>query len=379
MGLSGRFTVVTLALLFGAAPNHGPSRKYFKPSFDLAAVARLEKQRISFNDTIPNDTLYVCFDRENLPIACYREIMSGVCLDGACRPVYLNLYWSIPGDYLGYELKNNEVLTKNDHDPFSDQDYAKLHELLSDPISLLANYSLAEMTPEHSDSTSVDARSGATLADLSPYIVKGAAYTTHTLWHIVHDETRDSIQSVASRLVSFPLIEKLLTNPGTYDQLWALRQLPKLDEEAAKLSPAFKMILTTDNYFLKEQTLKSLAATRLAAPVVQGILLDAYPSADFGTKRMVIAFLSSGPPLQTDATLRLIKILPAEQNTQISLIFDLFQRKADANHEMLRTLSEFLGGQNAFLSKAAFTYLSTIKKPEPWLVARLKKYQQLGR
>lgn len=374
MGWKNYLIVPVLALVLAMGGGEGPSRRYFKAPFDPASVVRLEKHLFQFNDTIPNDTVYICFDRKNLPIAYYREIMSGVCLDGECRPVYLNLYWSISGGYLGYELKNNEILTKNDHDPFSGKDYAKLHELLSDPISLLADYTLAEMTPKPTESVSVDAHSGATLADLTPYIVKGAAYTTHTLWHIVHDDTRDSLQRLSDQFVSFPLLSRLLTSPGTYDQLWAVKQIPKLGDEAEKLLPDAKDILQSNNYFLKEQVLRALTASTMKSLIMQETLYEVYLAADFGTKRMIVNMLESVPAIEMEVARRFVKNLPAEDNTQISLIFDLLKKRADPDQSLLREISDYLDGSNEFLATASYAYLSPMKNKEPWLVASLKRY-----
>lgn len=377
MGWKNYLIVPVLALVLAMGGGEGPSRRYFKAPFDPASVVRLEKHLFQFNDTIPNDTVYICFDRNSLPIAYYRQIMSGVCLDGECRPVYLNLYWSIPGGYLGYELKNNEILTKNDHNPFLDKDYAKLHELLSDPISLLADYTLAEITPKPApaESVSVDARSGATLADLTPYIVKGAAYTTHTLWHIVHDETRDSLQKLSDRFITFSLLSKLLTSPNTYDRLWAIRQIPKLGNEAEKLLPTAKDILLSDNYFLKEHALKALASSTIETLALQETLYEAYLAADFGTKRMIVNALEKQPTIEIAVARRFVRNLPMADDTQISLIFDLLKNRADPDQSLLREISDYLEGSNGFLASASYAYLFSIKNKEPWLVASLKRYR----
>ena len=88
------------------------NRKYFKPEFNVGNVNCIQPRFIHFDDTIPNDTIYICFDANKFPYAYYREIFTNVCSEELCLPVSLLIYWSPGGDFLGYTIKNNEIFTK---------------------------------------------------------------------------------------------------------------------------------------------------------------------------------------------------------------------------------------------------------------------------
>jgi hypothetical protein len=134
-------------------------RYYFDEPFKISSVDSVAKVFVNFNDTIPNDTLYFCFSKPNL-MAVYREITTGVCLDGECRPVHIRLYWTITGRYLGF-LLNKQELTKKEHTSFTEVEYRLLHSLLSDSLSVLANFTLDEIQPKKEIKVKTDGITGA--------------------------------------------------------------------------------------------------------------------------------------------------------------------------------------------------------------------------
>src|SRR5690606_16413975 len=81
-----------------------------------------------------NDTLHynlrLMLDSTGSPSHFYREIFTPVCFTGECKPVYINFYWDLLGNYIKYDLPGKEVLTKTDHDEFTEDDYVKLQEIL---------------------------------------------------------------------------------------------------------------------------------------------------------------------------------------------------------------------------------------------------------
>ena len=112
---------------------------------------------IDFRDTIPNDTLWEYRNAEKMPLMYSRKIFTGVCIDGECRMVNIELFWNITGSYLGFKLPKGGYLSKLKHIPFSANDYDRLHILLSDPLSALANYSINELAP-NKDSTKTNGK-----------------------------------------------------------------------------------------------------------------------------------------------------------------------------------------------------------------------------
>ena len=94
---------------------------------------------IDFKDTISNDTLVEYLSEEQIPVMYSREFLTGVCIDGKCRMLYIELFWNITGRYLGFKLPEGEFLSKTEHVKFNSNEYDKLNQLLADPNSALAN------------------------------------------------------------------------------------------------------------------------------------------------------------------------------------------------------------------------------------------------
>src|SRR5690554_4970202 len=101
----------------------------------------------SMTHDIP-DTLFQVRSKDGYPISYFKKIYTGVCFDGECRMLDIVLYWNITGRYLGFELPKGEFLSKFDHEPFTDGEYERLHELLADLLSPLSMYTFNELAPK---------------------------------------------------------------------------------------------------------------------------------------------------------------------------------------------------------------------------------------
>lgn len=362
-----------LALMSFQLVQHQPWQ-FFNGSFRPDQVARVEKWAIAFQDTIPNDTIYACLSDKNVPVAFYREVHTGVCLEGVCLPVHLYIYWTVSGNYLGFKLGNGEILTKNNHDPFTEADYRRLHVLLSDPQSLLGGYSIEEIAMGRKDTSDVDGISGATLADLRGYIVAGAAYTTHTLWQIAYRANRDSVINIASRYVSLPLISQLLESDNMQDKVWALEHMDLLKESLSAVLPRVQDLIKKDNFYVKEKALAALMSSSQPELSVQKALFDVFVNSDFGVKRLVTRYLSQYHSLSYEMVDGFCKQLSSEPDAVISLVFNLFKTVAVSDQESVRRISRLLDEKRRTLSQSAYGYLSSLERKEPWLTERLNQY-----
>ena len=107
-------------------------------------------------------------------------------------------------------------MSKFDHEPFSQEEYEELDQLLADPFLPLGNYTFEELVKRPDTvSQSMDGVSGATMKDVLEYIVPGAAYTTHKLWNLIHGP----IQQEVIRLTEQQLDSRAkikVTKPGLW-------------------------------------------------------------------------------------------------------------------------------------------------------------------
>src|SRR5690606_25805012 len=109
-------------------------------------------------------TLKLALDDSGRPQYFFRNIFTPVCYTNECKPVYVNFYWDLLGNYMRYDMPKGKILTKVDHDEFKQEDYDKLAEILSRPNSIFADLKMEDLITEGTDSLTrdVDAKTGAT-------------------------------------------------------------------------------------------------------------------------------------------------------------------------------------------------------------------------
>lgn len=141
---------------------------------------------------VENDTLQyqinLVLNNAGIPQYFYRNIFTPVCYTNECKPVYINFYWDLLGNYLRYEMPEGKILTKVDHDAFEEADYQKLADILSRSNSIFANLRMEDLLTQGTDSLTndVDSKTGATLKTIKNDVIDGAVYTCFTLWHIAY-------------------------------------------------------------------------------------------------------------------------------------------------------------------------------------------------
>uniref|UniRef100_UPI003216C7CC hypothetical protein n=1 Tax=uncultured Draconibacterium sp. TaxID=1573823 RepID=UPI003216C7CC len=104
--------------------------RFQQPSFN-SEPATVDSVQINFNDTIPNKTLLIYNDANGYPVKYARHVITGVCIEGECRFVRINLFWNPTGRYLGFELPDGEFLSKTKHVAFKQADYNQINDILS--------------------------------------------------------------------------------------------------------------------------------------------------------------------------------------------------------------------------------------------------------
>lgn len=367
-----RITLLIIVLFLNSGNRFSEGgRSYFNVPFRLSSVDSVAKFFVSFNDTIPNDTLYFCFSNGK-PAAIYRDILSGVCLDGECRPLRIKVYWTITGRYLGYLLAPKQELTKKEHTTFTEAEYRLLHNLLSDSLSLLANYTLEEITPKKETNIKTDGISGATPPNISSYIVPEAAYTTHTLWHLVYSETRDSIGLKMKNFLSFRVLDSLLVSANDYDRLWALNHLPS-NMDYIQYIPRLMNVLEGNSIKTIEKALSYLAV--YSDSVYQQSLFGLSQKHDYLIRQYAIERIRDLDNLQPGIAQKIIDCMintdPAGAGAYLSAI-----EKFNPTEDDLRKISILLDNSNDQVALNAYLYLMRVTVKGKWLAQKLKKFEK---
>lgn len=350
--------------------------QYFKNEFHPEKISRIEPRLIQFEDTIPNDTIYVCFTANEFPYAYFREIFTTVCLDKLCLPVWILFYWSPGGGYLGYTIKHNGILTKQEHSPFIEEDYKRLHDLLDDPQSILINYQLSDLVSDNHDTLQVDGISGATILDVENYVIKGAAYTTYTLWKTVYGPSNDSIRNISLEYLSTPFLESLIFSPVIQDNYFAFETLNRFNfKVTTAFIPKLEEFIISNDYFLKESSIDAIMLSGFSDSLIQRIFMNVFKGSDYAIKHRILRIFSAFSYLTSNTIEELINQLSEESVPIIQKVFDLLQSKAVLTITSKIEIAELLEHDNRFIAKIAYDYLSSLDNNEEILLEKIQKYE----
>jgi hypothetical protein len=169
-------------------------------------------------------TLNLQLDGAGRPQYFFRNIFTPVCNTGECKPVYINFYWDLLGNYTRFDMPSGEVLTKTDHRDFKPEDYAKLQEIIARETSILSELKMEDLVVKGTEkiSDSVDIRTGATLKTIKNEVIEGAVYTCYTLWHLAHGDVKEEIQKITESYTSASLLHNFLRSGNHHYQYWAM-------------------------------------------------------------------------------------------------------------------------------------------------------------
>lgn len=189
-------------------------------------VEHVRKFQIRENDS-STYTLNLALDEGGRPLYFYRNIYTPVCNTGECKPVYINFYWDLLGNYTRFDMPEGEVLTKTDHRDFKLHEYEKLQEILARQTSILAELKMEDLVVKGTEkiSDSVDIKTGATLKTIKNEVIEGAVYTCFTLWHLAHGKVGEEIRRITETYTSPALLHSFLQSNNHYYQYWAMEKV----------------------------------------------------------------------------------------------------------------------------------------------------------
>ncbi len=191
-----------------------------------------EKEKVRQFTIVENDTLsytlQLALDERGKPQYFFRNIFTPVCYTNECKPVYINFYWDLLGNYLRYEMPKGKILTKVDHDEFEEKDYQKLADILSRPNSIFADLKMEDLLTSGTDSltSDVDAKTGATLKTIKNDVIDGAVYTCFTLWHIAYGkQVIKEMNKITNSYLDESLLHAFLASNNYHYQYRAMEEV----------------------------------------------------------------------------------------------------------------------------------------------------------
>lgn len=346
------------------------------PTSSNDEVVKVDTLTLTLQDTIPNKTIKIYFDKNGYPIKYSRNIITGVCIDGECRMVAINLFWNITGRYLGFELSNGEFLSKTKHDPFNDNDYTRLHEILGEANSALASYTIKELVPApDSSGLKVNAVSSATIDAVLNYIVKGAVYTTYTLWHIVHGPTKHEIEKISTKQLNSELVLLILNGDNNKDQVWVLNHIAAEMEISSELQNKLLEFISGNNIYLAERALNALKPEHIT-PKIQLKLASIFANSGFLQKRIIIQKFKESKIIEPEVIQQLSSMLLTLNGTLTKNVLDLYAFHNITDDYSVSEICQLLKSNNRYISNQAIHFLEDIDKLDKKTLKAIEKYKK---
>lgn len=322
------------------------------------------------------DSLYLVKTKENTPLHYFKNELTEVCFDNECRLLDIIVYWNITGRYLGFELPKGEFLSKYEHEPFVATEYERLNELLADPDLPLGNITFEKLieAPENEEE-SLDGVSGATTQEVSKMVVKGAAYTTYTLWNIVHGTTKDLVVSLTEKQLSADLINLILNSQDITDKIWALNRIEQNTELNTKLTSSLLDIISDEDFFLAYSAINAIKSSHLNSDRLQIALFSTYKQADHSIKKMIIEKLMEAPRLNNEVVESSRLLLSTLNGQQLKTFLKLYSKFEVNDLETYRAVAEILKNENKYISQQAYKFLKELKIVNTALRKELEDYE----
>lgn len=346
------------------------------PSSISYEVTSIDTLTLTIQDTIPNKTIKIYSDKNGYPIKYSRNIITGVCIDGECRMVAINLFWNTTGRYLGFKLPNGEFLSKTEHDPFNDNDYTRLHEILGETNSALASYTIDELVPKQdSFGLEVDAITSATIEDVLNYIVEGAVYTTHTLWHIVHGPSKHEIEKISTKRLNSELALIILNGDNNKDQVWVLNHISAEMEISDELQNKLLKLIAGNNIYLAERALNALKPKRIT-PEIQLELANVFTKSGFLLKRIIIQKFKASKTIEPEVIQQLSSMLLTLNGTLTKNVLDLYAFHNIADDYSVSEISQLLKSNNRYIANQAIHFLENVEPLDKKILKAINKYKK---
>lgn len=338
-------------------------------------ICNVQSVTIDINDTLHNKTIQIYSDNRGFPIQYSRNISTGVCIDGECRLVHVNLFWNTTGRYLGFKLPDGEFFSKTQHTKFRNVDYDLLQDLLADANSPLANYTLEELVPRVKDLTpDIDAISSATNENVLDYIVEGAVYTTYTLWHIANGPTKQEIEKQSIKLLDAGMALEILNCNILSDQLWVLNNLPAHIELSPELQNKLLELIPGKDIYLSERALHALKPDVITNEI-QLELATIFQNSGFLQKRLILQKFKETDKLNIEISAYLTAELESLNATLTKSVLELYTIHSVYDANTVASVIKLLKTKNQYISNQAIRYLENLDNPDKRMQRLISKYK----
>lgn len=305
-------------------------------------------------DSMGKQEVVVLLNKNQEPVLYASEISTPVCADGECKLMNIKLYWTLLGEYAGFDRYSDLPLTKHDHDEFKVEDYQKLHELLIDDKSILGRRSIDRLVekPKMRTVNGIDAVAGATIARVKESVVSGALYSCYTAWKLVHGDIREQLKAHSLSVLNKNMIVDMLFSNNEDYHLFALVELTNAQyvEYYEQIAEVFKK----STPLVRSIIAKSLIGKFRNTPDLQKPFWDAFDAIDVGSRSTLINYLDEAPNYVSSL---LSSKLSTLSKNQLKAFLEHLSKKETISSEVQSNLKKFANSKNEIYFYLVLDYL----------------------
>jgi len=344
------------------------------------AVTKIENIReftITENDT-NSYTLKLALDDSGRPQYFFRNIFTPVCYTNECKPVHIDFYWDLLGNYMRYEMPKGKILTKVDHDEFEEKDYQKLADILSRPNSIFADLKMEDLLTSGTDSLTddVDAKTGATLKTIKNDVIDGAVYTCFTLWHIAYGkQVVNEMKRITETYRNDEMLHNFLSSTNYHYRYWAME---KVIDAKGSVKKAFEndieQVIAGKNLFTARTALQKVGNSFLTGSKKQNWLWDTYNSTSYPMQVAILKRLESVSIIE-DLEQKLAASVAGSNQEQFKLKLGILAKQKQLSEPVMLILAKNLEMDNEDFTSQIYKVLEQLQPKNKEIMERLKQYK----
>ena len=366
--------LLSVSYLFGKNSNDSLPRKRGKAIF--AAKKNIREFTITENDTL-SYTLKLALDDSGRPQYFFRNIFTPVCYTNECKPVYVNFYWDLLGNYMRYDMPKGKILTKVDHDEFKQEDYDKLAEILSRPNSIFADLTMEDLITKGTDSltSDVDAKTGATLKTIKNEVIDGAVYTCFTLWKIAYgNQVVDKMKNITETYLNRDMLHSFLNSSNYHYQYAAMEKvIDKKGQVKKEFEKVIEKVIAGKNLFTARTALQKTGNDFLRGIPKQKWLWATYQSASYPMQIAILKKLEN-VLLTNDLMEKLAVSTIGSNSEQFKLKIALFEKQKQLPEPVLLVLAKNLESDNEEYAEKTYQLVAHFQPKSNEIKDKMNQY-----
>jgi len=299
------------------------------------------------------------------PDTFYMDVQSVTCGDHRCKPVTVRLFWDELGFYRRYVVASDFVLEKGDGEPFTAEDLEKLDRVIARRESGLRTVKFSNVADYQSPGGDVDAVTAPTVPlDLRDY-VKGAFWTSYTLWHWANGEVPVIIRNLTGKARSLDQLRHELLTGDREHRLFALEQLQTRRATYPESLEAAVRGAAGGDYELR----KSLVAyvELLDADAYYATLERLMREGDADLRRLCLDSMKRSRHRPPDGYVERLSrdVAAAASFQEIDLLLGIVERWKAASPEVIESLLPLLEGEDFLVARRVYWFLREQKLSMP--------------